>query len=965
MASHIWIGGAPEVPQVDSVTIPEDVDEGQIFTASIGFKNLTYVFPAGPTRLSVSEEIVAMWNASLIPEFAEIVASLGLDIEGNPDGTVKLTARTAGKPFIVTFVLGAGTNEIQTVTLGNAPSGGTFTLTYAGQTTGNIAYNASAATVDSALETLSNIGSGDVTVTGSDGGPWTVEFTGALAAANVADLTADASGLTGTNEQQAVTLNSATGGTFTLIYAGQTTGNIAYNASAATVETALEALSNIGSGNVSVAGSDGGPYTITFIGTLGSTNVNLITLNGTNLTGTVAASISETTSGAGGASEIWHLSMYNQSCLSGSARIGGSVNVTSGAFTIQLQAGSNTVMQTGPIAFDATPQEVMDAFEATDFGKAVGGEYPLCFAVSHQESLGSGNLSDGNDYLLWWHPVVGGALSGYTLTIDSTSLVGGVYAESGVGGLGGLTEAEPTLFTSFYINVSGEETGDIPHNASAATIQASLESLSNVGVGNVTVTTSSPNPLDTYDPFVLRIAFVGDLANQDTGLVINIATHNTGIGGIEEDEFYTTIGNAGTAEVQELSITGSPSSGTFSLTYAGQSTGNIAYNADAAAVQSALEALSTIGAGNVICSGGALPDTPIVITFAGELSGVDLDDIETPDGVVLETVQGSNTPSVGIATLQEPLDFSTVTVSEGPNHWDTSENWNLNTLPVNGDTVYISDTDTSILYGLDQSAVTLAALHVEQTFSGTIGLPRLNSSRATSYFEYRDNYLQIGVTNLFIGDKEGDGSDRIKIDFGSVQMTSLITDSGDGPDGNTPAILLLGTHANNVININRGSLGLAYYPTEVSTIATLRQAFFDDSADDTNVYLGSGVTITDIVKTGGVLDINSATTTFKQTAGTTTVHSGAHAALNILAGLLNYNSTGALTVANISGDTVLVFDQDARPKTVTKINKYTDDSEIYDVSGSIVNPIIDLHKCGDLSTLNMGQDFKVTIGATT
>jgi len=81
--------------------------------------------------------------------------------------------------------------------------------------------------------------------------------------------------------------------------------------------------------------------------------------------------------------------------------------------------------------------------------------------------------------------------------------------------------------------------------------------------------------------------------------------------------------------------------------------------------------------------------------------------------------------------------------------------------------------------------------------------------------------------------------------------------------------------------------------------------------------------------------------------------------------LLNYNSTGTLSAVNLSGDAVLVFDQDARPKTVTVIDKYTDASEIYDVSGSIADPVIDLNNCGDLSTLHMGQDFKVTIGATT
>jgi hypothetical protein len=70
----------------------------------------------------------------------------------------------------------AGTNEVQTATLTNASSGETFTLTYSGQTTDPLAYNASAAAVAAALNALSNIQDGTVTVTGSAGGPYTVTF---------------------------------------------------------------------------------------------------------------------------------------------------------------------------------------------------------------------------------------------------------------------------------------------------------------------------------------------------------------------------------------------------------------------------------------------------------------------------------------------------------------------------------------------------------------------------------------------------------------------------------------------------------------------------------------------------------------------------------------------------------------------------------------------------------------------
>lgn len=88
-----------------------------------------------------------------------------------------------------------GTNEKQTVTID--ATAGDYTLTYSGQETAAIAFDATAAEVQAALEALSNIAPGDVVVTGADGGPYTVEFTGSLARTNVAQMTSDATNLTG------------------------------------------------------------------------------------------------------------------------------------------------------------------------------------------------------------------------------------------------------------------------------------------------------------------------------------------------------------------------------------------------------------------------------------------------------------------------------------------------------------------------------------------------------------------------------------------------------------------------------------------------------------------------------------------------------------------------------------------------------------------------------------------------
>ena len=94
------------------------------------------------------------------------------------------------------------TNESQTVRTLNA-TGGTFTLTFNGQTTAPIPFNATAAQTQSALEALSNVDAGDVVVTqqnnttNASNGLQTVNFRGAYTQTNVPQMTSDASGLVG------------------------------------------------------------------------------------------------------------------------------------------------------------------------------------------------------------------------------------------------------------------------------------------------------------------------------------------------------------------------------------------------------------------------------------------------------------------------------------------------------------------------------------------------------------------------------------------------------------------------------------------------------------------------------------------------------------------------------------------------------------------------------------------------
>jgi hypothetical protein len=101
-----------------------------------------------------------------------------------------------------------GVNAVQTLSRGGIVTGGTFTLTYNGATTGNLAYNVSSSSIQTALQNLSTIGSGNVTVTSGGTGVWVVTFGGQLAAKNLPNMTVNTSNLTGVGASLTCTTTS-------------------------------------------------------------------------------------------------------------------------------------------------------------------------------------------------------------------------------------------------------------------------------------------------------------------------------------------------------------------------------------------------------------------------------------------------------------------------------------------------------------------------------------------------------------------------------------------------------------------------------------------------------------------------------------------------------------------------------------------------------------------------------------
>ena len=106
-----------------------------------------------------------------------------------------------------------------------------------------------------------------------------------------------------------------------------------------------------------------------------------------------------------------------------------------------------------------------------------------------------------------------------------------------------------------------------------------------------------------------------------------------------------------TVERQTVTITGTPAGGTFTLTLNGETTATIAYNANAAAVQTALEGLPSLEPGDVTVAGGPGPGTPYTVDFTGTLAGENVAQM-----TAAHAFTGGTSPNIAVATTTPGAD---------------------------------------------------------------------------------------------------------------------------------------------------------------------------------------------------------------------------------------------------------------------------------------------------------------------
>ncbi|HEV8004032.1 MAG TPA: hypothetical protein VGP63_29470 [Planctomycetaceae bacterium] len=320
------------------------------------------------------------------------------------------------------------------------------------------------------------------------------------------------------------------------------------------------------------------------------------------------------------------------------------------------------------------------------------------------------------------------------------------------------------------------------------------------------------------------------------------------------------------------------------------------------------------------------------------------------------------TATTSVTTSGSATFTASVTVScTGPNFWDNAANWSTNSVPASGDDVVFNSGNVACLYNLTQTAVTLQSLTLYQGYTGTIGLPLYNNK---GYYEYRATELAVSATTINVGQLTGQGSGRIKLNVGSNSCTLNIYATGQPLEQGYPSLTWRGTSSSNVVNANKGQIGIAFFPGQTASVNNLNIGYVSNVAGDVQLTVGAVATLTTVTQNGGNVTLYGGMTTLLAAAGTCTVY-GTGAVSNLTvnqSGSVTWNSTGTIGGNPIVADKgVLDFSKDQQAKTVTNpIQKFGDASQLLDPYQVVTSLAVILEQSADLSGLELGENLTLT-----
>lgn len=499
-----------------------------------------------------------------------------------------------------------GTNEVQQLTLYGSPTGGTFTLSFSGQTTSAIAFNASAGTVQTALIALSNLAPSDVTCGGGPfpGTPITVTFGGAYQFTNVPQITANAASLTGANLHSDVATTQGGGQSGTITWTGRTAANNLQWQSVVYGNGLFVAVAQSGTGNRVMTSPDGMTWTAR---TTADVLLSAVCFaNGLFVAVGGGGSVMTSTDG---------ITWVNRNGIDGVT----SWRAIAYGAALFVAVGQDDVgkIMTSPNGITWTARSD-PASNSAWYGVAFSGS--LFAAVANQTVNNSERIITSPDGITW------------------TLRTGHDRAWAGVcyGGGKFVAVAQGNFTVSTVMTSTDGVTWDLQNASNVASwLSITFGGGLFVAVGNDVmssvdgITWSGGSPANSNE---------WSAVCYNSGLFV--AVSNSGAG----QYVMTSPGVVLSDEVQTITMTGTPTQGTVGVTFNG-STASFTHNETSSVAQTKLRTLASINGPNVNVTGGPWPGTPLVVAFVGSLAQIDVAEMTTSNSElwysIATTTQGS------------------------------------------------------------------------------------------------------------------------------------------------------------------------------------------------------------------------------------------------------------------------------------------------------------------------------------
>lgn len=749
--------GSTIVPKSSSVQTVTIDATGGTFT-------ITYNDPSGAAETTVP----IAYNASIYAVYAALrelpsIGRRGVVVTGTPGA------------YTITFAGHLAERAISTLgTSAASLTGGASTATPASVTTGGVALNQSVLSITD----TTGLRIAAYQKVGGPSSPPVLQLGSAANAKAVVSVVGD-NALAAQSAIQAIRIN-ATAGNFKLTYVSRATGvssttsAIAYNASAGTVQSALEGLTSIGAGNVTVAAVSGGGWNVTFAGALANLRVNLIS----------AASDTGGTPLSGGTPSSWittdwvqqgypaHTRVYDvllrDLVLDGSSTTdsigldisaGGSADGYTADFYLMDVRIANTLKQPwfveAVVGAGGQGPQALGAFRTSFDASTSSGDTVLFASASNSPFIGCtfrggvGNENDDNhiqmqeygsvaqtSLLFRWCYFTEATKKNFGVLFAGASTNVSIIANRFDGIRNGLYVSANAYATVEDVYIEGNEFSNLGLSNYANSHALWIKNANNVTVrNNLFYENGNGNGgADTAgsDIFVENAGVVSGLNDNPIRIEHNSFYRSYGRAGapsiqIDDDrslEIFNNViqyegGGIGAADnplrsaIQftnssyvlpprnarwSVAITGNPTGGSIRLTvgaYGTTGVGAIVYNASAASVQSALEGVTGgtgIGPGNVTVTGPA--GGPWIITFVGALANTSIPSIT----MSTNSLTGGTAPSTNIASL--------VTGSAGLVFIDGNRYWAPNLLQASVNLPFSLDGANNIPFSSDLAEAT-------------------------------------------------------------------------------------------------------------------------------------------------------------------------------------------------------------------------------------------------------------------